>query len=95
MKKKIVLLLGAIAVIVLTWSAITGQRQQSYAEAELRDQDKIWIITDLHYLSQDLFDDGEAFSYIEKQLLVRIYVMEKSGWRLWLSRLSVSNRPYY
>lgn len=66
MKKKIVLLLGAIAVIVLTWSAITGQRQQSYAEAELRDQDEIWIITDLHYLSQDLFDDGEAFSYIEK-----------------------------
>ncbi|MCG9871890.1 metallophosphoesterase [Streptococcus suis] len=66
MKKKIVLLLGAIAVIVLTWSAIAGQRQQSYAEAELRDQDKIWIITDLHYLSQDLFDDGEAFSYIEK-----------------------------
>ncbi|HEM4765325.1 TPA: metallophosphoesterase [Streptococcus suis] len=66
MKKKIVLLLGAIAVIVLTWSAITGQRQQTFAEAELRDQDKIWIITDLHYLSQDLFDDGEAFSYIEK-----------------------------
>ncbi|WP_161950644.1 metallophosphoesterase family protein, partial [Streptococcus suis] len=32
----------------------------------LRNQDKIWIITDLHYLSQDLFDDGEAFSYIEK-----------------------------
>ncbi|HEM4694929.1 TPA: metallophosphoesterase [Streptococcus suis] len=66
MKKKIVLLLGAIAVIVLIWSAIAGQRQQSYVEAELRDQDKIWIITDLHYLSQDLFDDGEAFSYIEK-----------------------------
>lgn len=66
MKKKIVLLLGAIAVIVLIWSAIAGQRQQSYVEAELRYQDKIWIITDLHYLSQDLFDDGEAFSYIEK-----------------------------
>lgn len=66
MKKNIVLLLGAIAVTVLIWSAIAGQRQQSYVEAELRDQDKIWIITDLHYLSQDLFDDGEAFSYIEK-----------------------------
>lgn len=66
MKKKIVLLLGAIAAILLIWSAIAGQRQQSYAEAELRDQDKIWIITDLHHLSQDLFDDGEAFSYIEK-----------------------------
>lgn len=95
MKKKIVLLLGAIAVIVLIWSAIAGQRQQSYVEAALRDQDKIWIITDLHYLSQDLFDDGEAFSYIEKQLLARIYVMEKSGWSPWLSRLSVSNRPCY
>ena len=59
-------MLGAIAAIVLIWSAIAGQRQQSYVEAELRDQDKIWIITDLHYLSQDLFDDGEAFSYIEK-----------------------------
>ncbi|WP_421444764.1 metallophosphoesterase [Streptococcus suis] len=66
MKKKIVLLLGAIAAILLIWSAIAGQRQQSYVEAALRDQDKIWIITDLHYLSQDLFDDGEAFSYIEK-----------------------------
>ncbi|MBY4955129.1 metallophosphoesterase [Streptococcus suis] len=66
MKKKIVLLLGAIVVIVLIWSAIAGQRQQSYIEVELTDQDKIWIITDLHYLSQDLFDDGEAFSYIEK-----------------------------
>ncbi|HFU4463785.1 TPA: metallophosphoesterase [Streptococcus suis] len=66
MKKKIVLLLGAIVVTVLTWSAIANQHQQSYVEAELRDQDKIWIITDLHYLSQDLFDDGEAFSYIEK-----------------------------
>ncbi|HEM3463801.1 TPA: metallophosphoesterase [Streptococcus suis] len=66
MKKKIVLLLGAIAAILLIWSAIAGQRQQSYVEAELRYQDKIWIITDLHYLSQDLFDDGEAFSYIEK-----------------------------
>lgn len=91
MKKKIVLLLGAIAVIVLIWSAIAGQRQQSYAEAELRDQDKIWIITDLHHLSQDLFDDGEAFSH----MLVRIYVMEKSGWRLWLSRLSVNILPCY
>ncbi len=50
----------------MIWSAIAGQRQQSYAEAELRDQDEIWIITDLHHLSQDLFDDGEAFSYIEK-----------------------------
>lgn len=66
MKKKIVLLLGAIVAILLIWSAIASQRQQSYVEAALRDQDKIWIITDLHYLSQDLFDDGEAFSYIEK-----------------------------
>ncbi|WP_105106594.1 metallophosphoesterase [Streptococcus suis] len=66
MKKKIVLLLGVIAVIVFILSAIAGQRQQSYVEVELRDQDNIWIITDLHYLSQDLFDDGEAFSYIEK-----------------------------
>lgn len=51
---------------MVVWSVMTGQRQQSYAEAELTDHDKIWIITDLHYLSQDLFDDGEAFSYIEK-----------------------------
>ena len=61
-----ILLAGTLICLIVVWSVMTGQRQQSYAEAELTDQDKIWIITDLHYLSQDLFDDGEAFSYIEK-----------------------------
>src|SRR5574344_957357 len=66
MKKKMILLAGTLICLIVVWSVMTGQRQQSYAEAELTDQDKIWIITDLHYLSQDLFDDGEAFSYVEK-----------------------------
>ncbi|HEM3618343.1 TPA: metallophosphoesterase [Streptococcus suis] len=66
MKKKMILLAGTLICLMVVWSVMTGQRQQSFAEAELTDQDKIWIITDLHYLSQDLFDDGEAFSYVEK-----------------------------
>lgn len=37
-----------------------------YSEKVLHKDEDIWIVTDLHYLSQDLFDDGEAFSYIEK-----------------------------
>ena len=86
MKKKMILLAGTLICLMVVWSVMTGQRQQSYAEAELTDQDKIWIITDLHYLSQDLFDDGEAFSYIEKTALARICAMEKSGWRPWLNK---------
>lgn len=48
MKKKMILLAGTLICLIVVWSVMTGQRQQSYAEAELTDQDKIWIITDLY-----------------------------------------------
>ncbi len=50
----------------LIWSVMASQGRQTYSVTELGAQDEIWVVTDLHYLSQDLFDDGEAFSYIEK-----------------------------
>ena len=46
MKKKMILLAGTLICLIVVWSVMTGQRQQSYAEAELTDQDKIWIITE-------------------------------------------------
>ena len=66
MKKKLLLLSGMIIGLGLIWSVMASQGRQTYSVTELGAQDEIWVVTDLHYLSQDLFDDGEAFSYIEK-----------------------------
>ncbi len=61
MKKKMILLAGTLICLMVVWSVMTGQRQQSYAEAELTDQDKIWIITGLY--------DKLVFSGMIKDLL--------------------------
>lgn len=66
MKKKLLFLSGILLGLFVIWSVMNGQKRQAYVANKLDAEDEIWIITDLHYLSQDLFDDGEAFSYIEK-----------------------------
>lgn len=41
-------------------------REPLIPETELSNSDDVWIITDLHYLSESLFDDGENFSFIKQ-----------------------------
>jgi hypothetical protein len=39
---------------------------QSIAPLVGKDENlKIWMVTDIHYLSPDLFDDGEAFARMQ------------------------------
>lgn len=61
-----------VATIILISSLfflLNAQRDPALSSSEMKSlgiADKIWFITDLHYLSPDLFDEGQAFSRIEK-----------------------------
>ncbi|MHC5229125.1 metallophosphoesterase [Enterococcus sp. LJL99] len=39
--------------------------KSSYFDRKMNEQDKIWIISDLHYLSHELHDQGEKFQFIK------------------------------
>ena len=39
--------------------------EQSYFDRKIQAEDKIWVISDIHYLSDDLHDQGEKFQFIK------------------------------
>lgn len=57
--------IGIGFVIVIMWQK-KEPLSSSHQEYRLADGEQIWVVTDLHHLSRDLIEEGEAFSYIER-----------------------------
>ncbi len=70
-KRNFFVLFGLVIIILLCffWShSFLNHRTASVYEpaAKISKQDKIWLITDIHYLSAKLFDAGDKFAFIKK-----------------------------
>lgn len=75
MKKRYWIGLGLLFMIGLLVFAHEMKQPSTPAQAEqqtlvpstsISSENKIWVITDLHYLSQSLFENGESFAHIKQ-----------------------------
>ncbi|MER0122136.1 metallophosphoesterase [Streptococcus sp. ZJ93] len=65
MKKRYWLLLVCLGVSSLFFLFPQLSVRDSYVTESWTDSQQIWLVTDIHYLSPSLHDNGKAFSYIQ------------------------------
>lgn len=73
-KKRLLLFLICLFVLVSIFWFVKNEQpikkqteidKSSYFGRKINEQDKIWVISDLHYLSDELHDQGEKFQFIK------------------------------
>lgn len=66
MKKIVLFFLAGLALAVIGGLYLLPKEQTAHEKALFNAPPKIWVISDTHYLAEELYDDGSAFQFIEK-----------------------------
>ena len=73
-KKIVIASLAGLLIVVALLALVAGSLQPGQSQVAtpqqavgpITEQDKIWVISDLHYLSDKLHDEGEKFQFIKR-----------------------------